>query len=76
MACHKVCKQGVDNWSEHSEPHTCGENGKLSIYLYIYIYIYGMCVFYIYILPHLCIMQYFHIATTVAQETRLAGQKG
>ena len=36
------------NWGERSEPHTCGENGKLSIYfliysqvsLYIYIYIY------------------------------------
>ena len=26
-------------WGERSEPHTCGENGKLSIYLLIYIYI-------------------------------------
>ena len=25
------------NWGEGSEPHTCGENGKLSIYLYIFI---------------------------------------
>ena len=25
-------------WGERSEPHTCGENGKLSIYIYIYIY--------------------------------------
>ena len=24
------------NWGECSEPHTCGENGKLSVYLYIY----------------------------------------
>ena len=30
----------MDNWGERSEPHTCGENGKLSIYLFIYIYIY------------------------------------
>ena len=22
-------------WGERSEPHTCGENGKLSIYMYI-----------------------------------------
>ena len=27
------------SWGERSEPHTCGENGKLSIYLLIYIYI-------------------------------------
>ena len=24
-------------WGERSEPHTCGENGKLSIYIYIYV---------------------------------------
>ena len=48
------------NWCERSEPHTCGENGKLSIYIYIYIY--GTCVFRIYILPYLCAMQYFHTA--------------
>ena len=27
-------------WGERSEPHTCGENGKLSIYIYIFTYIY------------------------------------
>ena len=53
---------------------------KLSIYMYIYIYIYiYMFVWYvripyIYIMPHLCAMQYFHMH--VAQEARLAGQKG
>ena len=62
------------NWGERSEPHTCGENGKLSIYMYIYIY--GTCVFRICILPYLCAMQYFRIAYWVhvlllAQETRL-----
>ena len=31
---------GRNHWGERSEPHTCGENGKLSIYLFIYIYIY------------------------------------
>ena len=54
------------NWGERSEPHTCGENGKLSIYLYIYIYIYGTCIFRIYILPYLCTMQYFHMSHAVA----------
>ena len=29
----------VANWGERSEPHTCGENGKLSIYLYVYMFI-------------------------------------
>ena len=42
-------------WGERSEPHTCGENGKLSIciyiYVYIYIYMFGTCVFRIYIHP-------------------------
>ena len=67
-------------WGERSEPHTCGVNGKLSVYLYIYIY--GTCVFRIYvhpapfvrdaIFPHCMLV---HV-TTVAQETRLAGQKG
>ena len=23
------------SWGERSEPHTCGENGKLSIYMYV-----------------------------------------
>ena len=45
------------SWGERSEPHTCGENGKLSIYMYIYMYIciyiciYGTCVFRICIHP-------------------------
>ena len=62
------------NWGEGSEPHTCGENGKLSICIYIYICIYICLVraysVYVYILPHLCAMQYFHIVhvTTVAQD--------
>ena len=45
-------------WGSLRSPHTCGENENLSIYIY------GTCVFriYIYILPHLCAMQYFHIA--------------
>ena len=25
-------------WGERSDPHTCGENGKLYIYIYIYIW--------------------------------------
>ena len=54
----------------------------LYICLFIYIYIYGTCVFRIYIhpapfvrdaiFPHCMLV---HV-TTVAQETRLAGQKG
>ena len=77
------------NWGERSEPHTYGENGKLSIiylflyiYIYIYIYIYMVRTYsvYIYIMPHLCAMQYFHIAcwftVAIAQEKRLTGQKG
>ena len=36
-------------WGERSEPHTCGENGKLSIYMYIYMF--GTCVFRICIHP-------------------------
>ena len=53
----------VANWGEHSEPHTCGENGKLSVYLYIYIYIQYVRI------------PYIHPALFV-RETRLAGQKG
>ena len=56
------------NWGERSEPHTCGENGKLSICIYIcLVRAYSV---YVYILPHLCAMQYFHIVhvTTVAQD--------
>ena len=53
-------------WGERSEPHTCGVNEKLSVYIYIYlfiyIYIWYVRIPYIYILPHLCAMQYFHIA--------------
>ena len=52
------------------------------IYVYLYIYIYGMCVFRIYIHPvpfvHNAIFPHcllVHV-TTVAQETRLAEQKG
>ena len=37
------------HWGERSEPHTCGENGKLSIYVYVYMF--GTCVFRIYIHP-------------------------
>ena len=48
----------ISDWGQHSELHTCGENGILSIYICIY----GMFIFYIYILPYLCTMQYFHIA--------------
>ena len=76
----------IADWGERSEPHTCGINGKLSIYMYnmyiyIYMYVWYVRIPYIYILPHLCAMQYFHIACysdrfTVAQETRLARQKG
>ena len=42
MALLSACTEhelDLHNWGERSEPHTCGENGKLSIYLYIYIYI-------------------------------------
>ena len=76
----EYARQIYHNWGERSEPHTCGENGKLSIYMFIYIY--GTCVFRIYIhpapfvrdaiFPHCMLV---HV-TTVAQETRLAGQKG
>ena len=31
---------GKINWGERSEPHTCGENGKLFICIYICIYVY------------------------------------
>ena len=43
---------------------TLVNTGKLSIYMYIYIYVYMVRAYsvYIYILPHLCAMQYFHIA--------------
>ena len=41
------------NWGSLRSPHSCGENGKLSIYLflYIYIYIWYVCIPYIYIHP-------------------------
>ena len=46
--------------------------------VYIYIYILYVRILYIYTRPHLCTMQYFHVAcwSTAAQETRLAGQNG
>ena len=65
-------------WGERSEPHTCGVNGKLSVYIYIY----GTCIFRIYVhpAPFVCDAIFPHCmlvhVTTVAQETRLAGQKG
>ena len=31
-------RESSDHWGERSEPHTCGENGKLSIYMYIMAY--------------------------------------
>ena len=49
-----------------SEPHTCGENENLSIYIYIcmyiymYVYMFGTCVFHIYTSCPIC--AYFHIA--------------
>ena len=63
------------NWGERSEPHTCGVNGKLSIYLFIYIYIWYLRIPYIHpalfvrdaIFPHCMLV---HV-TTVAQETIL-----
>ena len=54
-------------------------SGLPHLYIYIFIYMVRAYSVYIYILPHLCAMQYFHIAcwfTTVAQETRLAEQNG
>ena len=39
------------NWDKRSEPHTCGEKVKLSIYIYVYMY--GTCIF------HLCISALF-----------------
>ena len=55
---------------------------KICLFIYLYIYIYGTCVFRIYIhpapfvrdaiFPH-CMLVHL---TTVAQETRLAEQKG
>ena len=55
-------------WGERSKPHPCGVNGKLSVYVYIYVWY--VRIPYIYILPHLCAMQYFHIACwfTVARD--------
>ena len=32
------------------------------IYMYIYMYVWYMRIPYIHILPHLCVMQYFHMA--------------
>ena len=42
----------IDNWGERSEPHTCGENGKLSIYIYVGMF--GTCVFRIYTSCPIC----------------------
>ena len=70
-------------WGERSSPHTCGENGKLSICIYICMYIY-ICI-YIYVwyvrIPYIytscpicarCNISTLPVTTgTVAQETRL-----
>ena len=64
-------------WASLSKPHTCGENGKC---LYICIYVSYVRIPYIHsalfvhnaIFPHCMLV---HV-TTVAQDTRLAGQKG
>ena len=52
---HSAALKRLRNWGERSEPHTCGENGKLSIciyiYIYMYIYMFGTCVFRICIHP-------------------------
>ena len=85
------------NWGERSEPHTCGLNENLSIYLlgraqraphlwrkrkFVYIYICYVRIPYIYIHPAPFVRDaifphcmFVHV-TTVAQETRLTGQKG
>ena len=70
------------NWGSLRSPHTCGENGKLSIYFLIYIYIYIWYVRIPYIHPALFVRDAIfplwimvHV-TTVAQEMRLTGQKG
>ena len=43
---------------------TLVDKTKICLYIYIFIYIYMVRAYsvYIYILPHLCAMQYFHIA--------------
>ena len=78
-------------WGSLRSPHTCGENGKLSICIYICIYVYIYVYIYIYVwsvrIPYI----YIHPApfvrdaifphcmlvhvTSAAQDTRLAGQK-
>ena len=68
----------VYHWGERSEPHSCGENGKLSIYLYVYmvraysVYIHPAPFVRDAIFPHCKLVD----VTTVAQGTRLPGQKG
>ena len=50
------------NWGERSEPHTCGENGKLSIYMFICRYVWYVRIPYMHsalfvrdaIFPHVC----------------------
>ena len=46
------------------------------MYIYIYMFVWYVRIPYICIVPHLCAMQYFHIAccSTAAHETRLARQ--
>ena len=44
-------------WGKCSKPHTCGENGKLLIYLFFCLY--GTCEFRKYILPYLCTLPWF-----------------
>ena len=39
------------------------------MYIYIYIYVWYVRIPYIYILPHLCTMQYFHIACCSRDKT-------
>ena len=72
----------IYNWGECSEPHTCGENGKLSIYIcmYIYVYVWYVRIPYIYTSCPICARCNISTLTvttgTVAQEIRLAEQKG
>ena len=58
-------------WGERSEPHTCGENGKLSICIYVWY----VCIPYIYTSCPICArcnISTLPVTTgTVAQETRL-----
>ena len=48
---HNALHSPSNNWGERSEPHTCGVNGKLSIYIYIYMYICLVRTYSVYIHP-------------------------